>query len=140
MSGFEYTAAVGMIYENDVKNGLLTVRNIRSRFDGEKRNPYNEPECGHHYARAMASWSLVPALTGFEYNGYKKQFTISDNEGTYFWSNGYSWGTYTLSGKQLKISCFFGKLEVNEFIVGKRKVSYKQKIFEAGKSSNILFH
>ena len=36
-----------------------------ARFDGERRNPWDEPECGHHYARAMSAWSPLVALSGF---------------------------------------------------------------------------
>ncbi|MFM2146087.1 MAG: hypothetical protein RL732_923, partial [Bacteroidota bacterium] len=46
MSGFEYTAAIGMLYEGQRENGLKCIQSIRDRFDGEKRNPFDEPECG----------------------------------------------------------------------------------------------
>lgn len=55
MTGFEYTAAIGMLYEGMEKEGLEAIKNIRDRYDGKKRNPFDEAECGHHYARAMAS-------------------------------------------------------------------------------------
>lgn len=38
------------------------MRDIRSRFDGRKRNPFDETECGHHYARALAAWSVLQAF------------------------------------------------------------------------------
>ena len=31
-----------------------------------------EAECGHHYARAMASWAAVLALSGFRYHGGRR--------------------------------------------------------------------
>ena len=68
MTGFEYTAAVGMIQEGMVDEGLSLIEAVRDRYDGRRRNPFNEAECGHHYARAMASWSAVLALTGFDYD------------------------------------------------------------------------
>ena len=93
MSGFEYTAAIGMLYEGQTANGLKCIQSIRDRFDGEKRNPFDEPECGHHYARAMASWSAVLAWSGFQYSGADKKMSFTKKPGTYFWSNGYEWGT-----------------------------------------------
>ncbi len=93
MTGFEYTAAVGMLYEGDIANGLECIRDIRARYDGRKRNPFDEAECGHHYARAMASWAAVLALSGFRYSGVEKTISFAAKEGNYFRSNGSSWGT-----------------------------------------------
>jgi uncharacterized protein (DUF608 family) len=109
MTGFEYTAAVGMIYEGmgrsagdeedakDIVNGLSCIRNIRDRYDGRKRSPFDEAECGHHYARAMASWAAVLALSGFQYSGDDKTISFAaptgDSPAIYFWSNGSAWGT-----------------------------------------------
>ncbi|HQI28771.1 MAG TPA: GH116 family glycosyl hydrolase, partial [Sedimentisphaerales bacterium] len=106
MTGFEYTAAIGMLYEGQTQEGLKCIENIRNRYDGGKRNPFNEAECGHHYARAMASWAAVLALTGFGYSGVDKSMTLAPNDGTHFWSNGYAWGTCTLkrSGKRMHVT------------------------------------
>ena len=52
-----------------VSQGIECIGNIRSRYDGEKRSPWDEAECGHHYARAMASWTGLVALSGFRYDG-----------------------------------------------------------------------
>ena len=54
-----------MLYENQVKNGLRCISDVRARYDGKKRNLFDEAECGHYYTRAMASWAAVMALTGF---------------------------------------------------------------------------
>ncbi len=71
MTGFEHSTAALMLYSGMVEQGVESIRNIRSRYDGEKRNPWDEAECGHHYARAMASWTSVVALSGFHYDGPK---------------------------------------------------------------------
>jgi non-lysosomal glucosylceramidase len=97
MSGFEYTAAVGMFYEGMIRSGLRVIKAVRARYDGRKRNPFDEAECGHHYARAMASWAAVLALTGFHYSGPDGRMSFAARNGRFFWSNGYSWGTVTLS-------------------------------------------
>jgi non-lysosomal glucosylceramidase len=97
MTGFEYTAAIGMLYEGQIQDGLKCITNIRDRYDGRKRSPFDEAECGHHYGRAMASWSAVIALTGFQYSGVSKEIKFKDISGKYFWSNGYSYGTVEIS-------------------------------------------
>jgi non-lysosomal glucosylceramidase len=103
MTGFEYTAAIGMLYEGQTKAGLECIDNIRSRYDGKKRSPFNEAECGHHYARAMASWAAILALTGFHYSAIDKTMTFAAKLGLHFWSTGYAWGTckITKRGKTL---------------------------------------
>ena len=57
-----------LIYEGEVEAGCEIVRAVRARHDGIRRNPWDEFECGHHYARALSSWSLLLALSGFEYS------------------------------------------------------------------------
>jgi len=119
MSGFEYAAAIGMLYEGQTDAGLKCIKSIRNRFDGEKRNPFDEPECGHHYARAMASWAAPLALNGFRYSGINKTMEWTVTSGQHFWSNGYSWGTVKISpvGKnlQVKLKVLSGNLELNSF-------------------------
>lgn len=93
MTGFEYTAAIGMLYEGQSDDGLRCIKSIRDRYDGRKRNPYDEAECGHHYGRAMTSWAAVLALTGFHYSGVDRVLTLAPHDGRAFWSNGYAYGT-----------------------------------------------
>ena len=68
MTGFEYAFAGLLISEGFMEEGLSVVRSIRDRYDGKKRNPWNEIECGSNYARAMASFALLPIFSGMEYD------------------------------------------------------------------------
>jgi non-lysosomal glucosylceramidase len=95
MTGFEYTAAIGMLYEGQFDNGLRCIANVRERYDGRKRSPYDEAEYGHHYGRAMASWAAGLALTGFHYSGVDCSFEVVPKDGRFFWSTGYAYGTFT---------------------------------------------
>jgi hypothetical protein len=121
MTGFEYTAAVGMLYENQIENGLKCIQNIRDRYDGRKRSPFDEAECGHHYARAMASWAAVLALTGFNYSGVEKSMTFAAEDGTFFWSNGYAWGSCSLErsarNMNVELSILHGELSLSKFVI-----------------------
>lgn len=98
MSGFEYQVAGHMIWEGLTMEGLAVVRAIDDRYDGAKRNPWNEVECGSHYARAMASYGVFLAACGFEYDGpagrmgfaprlhpedFRAAFTAAEGWGTY---------------------------------------------------------
>jgi hypothetical protein len=121
MTGFEYTAAAGMLYEGQTQNGLRCIENIRARYDGRKRSPFDEAECGHHYARAMASWAAVLALTGFNYCGVEKSMTFAARDGVFFWSNGYAWGSCCLkrstNAMKVEISVLHGELALSKFIL-----------------------
>ena len=61
MTGFEYVAAAEMIFQGMDADAVKVVKAVRDRHDGLKRNPFNEPECGHNYARSMASWNVLLA-------------------------------------------------------------------------------
>jgi hypothetical protein len=98
MTGFEYTAGNGMLFEGMQEEGLKVISNIRDRYDGNKRSPFDEAECGHHYARAMTAYGAVLALTGFNYSGVDNRLKFNPMEGKYFWANGQTYGTITLSG------------------------------------------
>ena len=73
-TGIEYQVAGHMIYEGMIEEAFAIVKGVRERYDGTprapiQRSPWNEIECGGHYARAMASWSLLTGLSGWEYDG-----------------------------------------------------------------------
>jgi hypothetical protein len=93
MTGFEYTAGNGMLYEDMQEEGIKVITNIRNRYDGKKRSPFDEAECGHHYARAMTAYGAVLALTGFHYSGVEGNMKFNPLDGKYFWANGQTYGT-----------------------------------------------
>lgn len=102
MTGFEYSTAVHMLYEEQTDDGMRVINAIRDRYDGLKRNPFDEAECGHHYARAMASWAAVLALTGFQYSAVSGVMRFALNAGQTFWSTGYAWGTCRQTPQRLR--------------------------------------
>jgi len=79
--------------ERMLDEGLEGMAATRRRYDGQRRNPFNEAECGHHYARAMASWAAVLAWSGFRYSAVTGTMTFAARPGRHFWSTGWAWGT-----------------------------------------------
>jgi non-lysosomal glucosylceramidase len=143
MTGFEYSTGAHMIYEGQVENGLQVFKDIRNRYDGFKRNPFNEGEYGHRYSRAMAAWAGILAYTGFNYSAVDKSMTFNAQNGTYFWSNGYLYGTVNISGsdsqKEVTLTVKNGELELESFsLKGLKVVKFKdEKTFKKG--VNITF-
>jgi non-lysosomal glucosylceramidase len=128
-TGLEYTAAAGMIYEGLNDPAIRTMMNVRNRYDGAKRNPFNEEECGNHYARAMASWSAILAWSGFRYSAVEKKFAITARPGSYFWSNGYSWGDAQVGAGKLTITVRSGTLALKTMVLeGLGEVSLRQAV------------
>ena len=119
MTGFEYTAAVHMLYEGLESEGLRCIEAVRRRYDGARRNPFDEAECGHHYARAMASWAAVLALTGFRYSGVEQAMAFAAREGLHFWANGHAWGTCSIEAEKsdlnVRLSVLGGTLALKRF-------------------------
>ncbi len=70
-TGIEYQVAGHMIWEGMVEEGLAICRGIHDRYHPLRHNPFNEVECGDHYARALASWGVYTALCGYEHHGPK---------------------------------------------------------------------
>lgn len=100
-SGLEYAAAALMIYRGMVREGIHIVESVRRRHDGERRNPWSEPECGHHYARALSAWAPLVALSGFHYDGCTGTVTarpkIRPEAFSCIWSGGAGWGVFSHS-------------------------------------------
>lgn len=119
--GIEYQVAAHLIYEGFIDEGLAVVKGVRDRHDGERRNPWNEFECGNHYARSMASYSVMLALSGFHYSAPAKSVSfapcINEENFACFFSVDSGWGMYKQQlGKTAKasINMIYGSLTLSE--------------------------
>ncbi len=77
---------------------------MSDRYDGVRRNPWNQIEWGNHYSRAMASYALLLALSGFRYSAVEQTLTFTPriNQESFhcFFAAGSGWGTYSQSVKE----------------------------------------
>ncbi len=104
-TGIEYQVAAHLIYEGWIDEGIELVAAVRERHDGIRRNPWNEVECGNHYARSMSSWALLLALTGMKADIARDLLSFAPVDDLLsrtepfrsFWSNGLAWGLYSQS-------------------------------------------
>lgn len=138
MTGFEYQAAVHLIDEGFLDEGLSVVRAIRQRYDGRYRNPFNEVECGNHYVRALANWGLVIALSGFTFDAPGRAYgfapKVSTDDFQTFWSTGTGWGTFTQRVAErmarAELSVLHGKLEVSRLSLAVGDAGGRAKIVQ----------
>jgi hypothetical protein len=114
MTGFEYTAATNMLFDGMVREGTECITSIRQRYDGERRNPWDEAECGHHYARAMAAWSGILAYSGFRYHAPTQSVFINPvtrrADFRSIWATGTGWGVFHITETELVLRVHSGAL------------------------------
>ena len=121
MTGFEYQAAGHMLWEGMLTEGLAVTRAIHDRYHPSRRNPWNEVECGDHYARAMASYGVYLAACGYEHHGPKghlafaPRLTPEDFKAAFTTAEG--WGTFAQQKKdggqlQAEITPKWGRLRL----------------------------
>ncbi len=126
MSGFEWQAASHMIFEGIdqpdlLQNGLVVSRAIHDRYNARLRNPYNEIECSDHYARAMASYGVFQAISGFFCHGpqgiigFDPRLTPQDFKCAFVGPEG--WGSWSQkSGNQFeaRLETKYGRVSLRE--------------------------
>lgn len=123
MTGFEYAAAANMLQCGMEKEALDIVTAVRDRYDGKKRNPWAEIECGASYARAMASYSFLLVYSGFKYDMTRGMVGfIPKKQGQYFWSIDGAWGTVRLESDTIVFQMLYGTLTLKAFVHDLAKV------------------
>ena len=119
--GIEYQVAAHMIYEGMIEEGLAVVMGTRRRHMGDRRNPWDEFECGHHYARSMGSYALLLALSGFSCSAPERRLRFSpkifQDEFRTFFSVASGWGLYVQEihkgGAEFSITIKYGRVALN---------------------------
>jgi non-lysosomal glucosylceramidase len=119
-AGIEHHVAGHMIWEGMLMEGLALERAVHDRYHPLKRNPWNEVECGDHYARSMASYGVFIAMSGFEYHGPKgtmafaPRLTPENFRAAFTAAEG--WGTFAQAAEgdalRASLEVKWGKLEL----------------------------
>ena len=118
-TGVEYQVAAHLMLMGKVQEGLEIVRICRDRYDGRIRNPFNEYECGHWYARAMSSYGMMEGLTGVRYDAVDKILYIDSKTGdfTSFICTPTGFGNITLRAGKPSLKVVYGNIEVSKVMV-----------------------
>ena len=139
MTGFEYSFAGLLLSRGKIKEGIRAVKAVRDRFDGKKRNPWNEFECGNNYARSMASYALIPILSGFEYHMPKKYIGFKPYTDNFYtiWSLEGAWGSFEENNQNAKLTVTEGSIVLSSFgLKGKDGI---RGVFADGKPTDFEF-
>jgi len=118
-TGIEYEVASHLIMMGKVKEGLEIVRTCRNRYNGSIRNPFDEYECGHWYARALSSYALLQALTGVRYDAVEKTLYVHSRIGdfTTFLSTATGFGNVIYKDHKASLQTVYGKIPVKKVVV-----------------------
>jgi hypothetical protein len=114
-TGIEYQVASHLMFYGYVEEGLEIVRTCRDRYDGRVRNPFDEYECGHWYARAMSSYALLQGLTGIVYDAVEKVLTVApkiSGELRAFISTASGYGTVVVRDDKVSLEIKFGEIKI----------------------------
>jgi uncharacterized protein (DUF608 family) len=117
-TGIEYQVASHLMMLGEVEKGLDIVREVRRRYDGTIRNPFNEYECGHWYARALSSYALMQGLTGLFYDAFDKTLYMNSQLGDNFQcfiSTETGYGLAGLRNGEPFLEVVSGNIEVDRF-------------------------
>jgi uncharacterized protein (DUF608 family) len=97
--GFEYAFAALLAARGRSDEASAVVKAVRDRYDGVRRNPYDEVECGHHYARSMSAWGVLLAMSGFVADLPNKRLRFAPRVGrdgfATFWAVDGAWGMFS---------------------------------------------
>ena len=117
-SGLEYPVACLLLFEDQVEPALTILADVRERHDGTRRSPWNEVECGDHYVRPMASWTLLEAAAGYQYDASRGSLAfaprIDPGDFCSFFITGSSWGTFSQEGGCARLRVDYGELWLRE--------------------------
>lgn len=142
-TGNEYQVASHLIAEGLVDEGLTIVKATRSRYEGRTRNPWNEYECGNWYARAMSSYALMGALSGFRYSAVERTLwfapRLKARPFAIFFSTASGFGTIALHERTVKVRVIEGELRIEKLVLGEgdaaKEVEWKVTVRPDGAST-----
>jgi uncharacterized protein (DUF608 family) len=118
-TGIEYQVASHLMMKGEVDEGLDIVRECRKRYDGTIRNPFDEYECGHWYARAMASYGMLQGLTGVRYDAVDRILYIDSKIGDFksFISTETGFGNVGLKNGEPYVDVVYGDIDIQKVMV-----------------------
>jgi non-lysosomal glucosylceramidase len=117
-TGVEHQVATTLAFAGLRDEALHVERVLRARYDGGARSPWNEIECGNHYARSLASWGLLLAFSGAQWDGATRELSFDPaSDGTFLFTTGDGWGTAAITGDEIALTLLGGRLDLDRLVL-----------------------
>ncbi|WP_341947288.1 GH116 family glycosyl-hydrolase [Microbacterium sp. LWH11-1.2] len=135
-TGIEHQVAASLLFAGRYDDALLIERTLRARYDGGHRSPWNEIECGNHYARSLASWALLLGATGAQWDAPNGTLSFAPvgAGGSFLFTTGTGWGRVEIDDDALTLHLDGGALDVADLQLHGRSVGRGIRL-RAGTSS-----
>ena len=111
-TGIEYQVATELLYEQRDELANKIINSVLNRYNGYKRNPYNQIECGNHYTRSLASYGLLLGKLGLIYQMNENRIRVrkQKEKTTAFISFERGFGLLNIDGETATIQKVFGEI------------------------------
>lgn len=117
-TGVEHQVAATLAFAGLPDEALRIEGTLRARYRGAARSPWNEIECGNHYARSLASWALLIAFTGAQWDAATRELAFAPTrDGRYLFTAGTGWGTVRVDGDEVELTLLGGALTIDRLVV-----------------------
>ncbi len=124
-TGVEHQVAASLVYAGLPDQALRIERAVRARYAGDARNPWNEIECGNHYARSLASWGLLLAFSGVQWDAPTRTLAfdpVGDAPFRSLFTTGTGWGRVEIDGDTVALHVHGGTLELDRLLLRGREL------------------
>lgn len=118
-TGVEHQVAASLVYAGRPDDALRLERTLRRRYDGSARSPWNEIECGNHYARSLASWGLLLAFSGAQWDAPTRTLSfdpVGDGPFRSLFTTGSAWGRVEIDGDVIVLHLDGGTLRLDRLV------------------------
>ena len=116
-TGIEHQVAVSLLFAGRYDDALRIERALRARYDGAHRNPWNEIECGNHYARSLASWGLLIGASGAQWDAGARTLSfdpVLPGDAHFLFTTATGWGGVEIGDDAITLRLHGGALDLDE--------------------------
>jgi len=125
-TGQEWAFAAHLAFIGETEKAAEVAEAVCGRYDGAKRNPWSEIECGHNYARSLSAYAMLPAWSGFSFDMTKGMIGFDPKvAGDFktFWSVDGAWGVFERKNSACTLRILHGELKLKSIVIsGKESI------------------